>query len=101
MCTLPGLQDIKNKKLLFLLFLTLFAAEASAQFAGGAFWKKRGASLRFTTTAQTVYTKNCSGVVTVKTYNSAGAVANVGSTTTVSLSGSSTITFYSDSTCTT
>lgn len=75
------------------------STDAKAAFFNAGFWGNRTYSLKYSTAAQNPYNGNCSSVVTVKTYNPGGSVANVSSNLTVNLSGAGTTTFYSDADC--
>ncbi|MFL5814830.1 MAG: beta strand repeat-containing protein [Bdellovibrionia bacterium] len=75
-------------------------AHAAAYYNVGAWFKTQYNKLQFTTSAQSIYAENCSGAVTVQTKNPFGAVKNVSSDLTVSLSAPAGVTFYSDSACT-
>lgn len=83
--------------------LCSFLAPESAQalFPQTAFFRHRIYSLKYSTTAQSVYAGNCSSAVTVRPYNPSGAVISVASDLVVNLSGPGTTTFYSDAGCTT
>lgn len=87
---------------LSLIIIVLFTVTnlCHAYFPNPAFWKRRILSLRFTTTAQTIFSGNCSGVTTVRTYSPEGALKNVTAPLTVTLTAPGTTTFYSDSNCT-
>ncbi len=84
-----------------MLGLVLFAQQASAIWNNIGFYHLRTNMLQYTTTTQSLYAGNCSGVMTVKTYNSNSVLINVTSNLTVNLTGAGTTTFYSDSSCTT
>ncbi|MFL5814496.1 MAG: beta strand repeat-containing protein [Bdellovibrionia bacterium] len=73
---------------------------ANAFLPQTAFWRHRVYSLKYTTSALSVYAGNCAGVVTVRAYNPSGAPYAVPSNLTVNLSGPGTTTFYSDAGCT-
>jgi fibronectin-binding autotransporter adhesin len=97
---LPG-RLVTKKIDLFLFFLfVLISSDVVAQFHNTAFWKRRGSSLKFSTASQSLYAHNCSGVVTVATFGSNNTQTNVTTNTTISLTSSGTVTFYSDSMCT-
>lgn len=82
-----------------LLLGSFWAPQSATAFrANIAFWSP-GYSLKYSTTAQSVYAGNCSSAVTVKSYNPSGAFA-VTSDLTVNLNGPGTTTFYSDAGCT-
>jgi hypothetical protein len=87
--------------LIMIKFLLLFLLPivAHAQFANTAFFQLRTKQLTFTTTAQTVFQGNCSGIVTVQSRNGSGAAQNVTSTTTVTISASATTSYFSDAYC--
>jgi hypothetical protein len=89
------------KTLSLLFFFLTFTTMVEAQFHTTSFWKRRSASLRFTTTAQSVFARNCSGVVTIGVYNANGTLTNVSTNTAITLSATASTTFYSDATCTT
>lgn len=73
---------------------------AHAQFATGAFFKRRAPKLVFTSAAQDPYVNNCSLPVTIQNRNAAGGSANVSPALTVNLSASSpSTTFYLDTSC--
>lgn len=96
-----GLLDIKKFFNIFLLAnLFLVPHFSQAQFQNATFWKKRSWSLRYSTTSQTLLAGNCSGITTIRSYNPSGAIANVTSNLTISLSGPGSITFFSDNNCT-
>lgn len=85
------------------LCILLLAPEAKATMAQTSL---RSAILRsqltYSTAAQTLASSVCSGIMTVVTKNSAGVIANVSSNLTVNLNSSAgSLTFYSDSACTT
>lgn len=84
------------------LLLGAFAApeSASAFLPQTAFWRHRVYSLKYTTSALSVYAGNCAGAVTVRAYNPSGAPYAVPSNLTVNLSGPGTTTFYLDQGCT-
>lgn len=63
-----------------------------------AFWGAHRSQLKFTTSTQSIYQSNCSGVATIQTLNFRGVVTNVSSNLTVDLTGSN-LTFYSDVDC--
>lgn len=98
---LPGLQGTKKTLYLFALLFVLISSDVFAQFHHTAFWKRRGSGLKFTTTSQALYAGNCSGAVTIATFNANNAQTNVATNTTINIAGSGTTTFYSDSSCTT
>jgi hypothetical protein len=60
----------------------------------------RQTRLNFSTSIQSVGAQVCSGAVTMQNVNSGSVPTNVASTLTISLTGSSGMTFYSDSNCT-
>lgn len=68
-------------------------------FKGIGFFSGRDPMLVITTAAQSVQMYACSGAVTIRTANAAGAFANVASALTVNLSTSGGLTFFSDSAC--
>lgn len=73
---------------------------AHAQFATGAFFKRRAPILVFTSAVQSPYVNNCSLPVTIQNRNAAGASANVSPALTIALSSSSvSTTFYLDTSC--
>ncbi len=94
-----GRQDTRlRKNILLLLFLLAYSQIIYAQIFGSSFWKRRVSSLNITTGAQSIYTSNCSGVVTVQTRNANNTATNVASNLTVSLVNTG-ATFYSDPNC--
>lgn len=100
MLTLRGLRATSRIwQYFFLGFLTCFSLTSEAQFQNATFWRNRAWSLQYSTTGQSIYAGNCSGITTVRTYRG-GILANVSSNITVSLSGPGTVTFYSDPYCT-
>lgn len=87
-------------KTLLVAAISFLAVRQSAAYYNMNFgFKVRSPSLSFTTSAQTILSSLCSGVMTVQTRNAAGVATNVGSNLTVNLSGASGVTFYSDSSC--
>lgn len=84
-----------------LLFFSLPLSMASAQMIAFSFFQKSDFTLKFSTAAQTVLSKVCSGVVTVQTYRNYGSTLTaVTSNLTVNLSGTGGLTFYTDPSCT-
>ncbi|MFL5813089.1 MAG: beta strand repeat-containing protein [Bdellovibrionia bacterium] len=65
------------------------------------FFATKSNKLIYTTTAQSIYAGNCSGITTVKSVNASGATKNVASNLTVNLATVSGVTYYSDSSCST
>ena len=84
-----------------LLLLILFSNLAPAQFPIAAFWQQSNPFLRFLTLPQSLASYNCSGVMTVQASDSLGNPVNVTPDLTVSLTGTSGVTYYSDSACAT
>ena len=84
-----------------LLLFILFSNLAPAQFPVAAFWQQTNPFLRFLTLPQSLATYNCSGVMTVQASDSLGNPVNVVPDLTVNLTGTSGVTYYSDSVCTT
>lgn len=72
---------------------------AHAFLPNTAFWGQHPPQLKFTTSSQSIYQSNCSGVATIQTQNFQGVATNVSSSLTVNLAGSN-LTFYSDPDCT-
>lgn len=97
-------SKIKLQKLLSLILrIALFALlphYTLAQLPGLSFWKKHNSKLAITTSAQSLLASNCSGALTIQSQNWLGTALNVGSNLTVNLSNTGTVTFYSDSYCT-
>lgn len=85
-----------QRLILSLLFLPVLV-QAQGFFVTG-FWQPQ-TSLVFTTSAQTNLASICSGVVTVQSRNSGGVATNVSADLIVSLSGTGSVIFYSDSAC--
>lgn len=83
------------------LFLLAGSEKSSAQLSNNSFWRNRASVLNFSTSAQSIYNGNCSGVVTIQTKNASNLAVNVGSNLSVALSTPMGITLFSDATCTT
>lgn len=82
-----------------MLLVSAMILPAHATLPSVAFWVPHLSKLKFTTSAQSIYRSNCSGVATLQTLNFQGAATNVSSDLTVNLTGAN-LTFYSDSNCT-
>ena len=82
------------------VFLIIIPFAAHAQWMSPAFWKQHDFTLSITSTAQSNYAGDCSGGLTIQNNNWLGMAANPISPLTVNISGSSGVTFYSDTTCT-
>lgn len=83
----------------FLLALLSLTASGAAYYNTNFGFKKK-LSLRFSTTSQTIFASNCSGITSVRSYIGSTAT-NVTSPITVDLTATGGITFYSDAYCTT
>lgn len=83
------------------LFLVIFLPLMSwAQLSDTGFWRHRNSKLIYTTSAQSIPSGRCSGIVTVQSANASSVPTNVTSNLTVTLSSAGTITYYSDVDCT-
>jgi hypothetical protein len=97
-------MSIKNRLIGFVLHLLLASSVVPCQAAMTAAQRylminSPALALTITTSPQNLYTSLCSGTVTVQA-NQSGAAANVGANVSVTLSGSTGVTFYSDANCT-
>lgn len=89
-------------KNLFMIFAAcLLALAVEARVGGIGFFAPKPFYLEFTTSAQSIYTSNCSAAVSVQTKNRAGVATSVASDLTVNLSGPGSVTFFSDENCVT
>ncbi len=86
---------------IFLVFVLMkvSSSETHAYYNVNFGFKQNAPSLNFATSSQTILASLCSGIMTVTTRNGAGVATNVASNLTVNLTGSSGVTFYSDSNC--
>lgn len=99
--TTLGISRIAPSAVIALMTATMITPTQSARafLANTGYWRLQNNSLKYSTSTQSVYAGNCSGIVTVKTYNPSGTLTNVTSNLTVNLSGAGTTTFYSDPNC--
>lgn len=88
------------KSISLFLFLFLFFLLLSGFRNNIAFKKSQESKLAFITTAQNIYSGNCSDAATIQTQSPSGVAQNASSNLTVNLATTGSLQFYSDSSCT-